>query len=310
MTPVDQAEFETLVSPHRSELHAYCYRMLGSLSDADDALQEALLAAWRGLEGLEGRGALRAWLYRITTHACFRLIAERPRRVLPPEHAPPSQRTDVEPSVEGPLWLEPYPEPADARYELKESVELAFVAALQHLPATQRAALILAEVLGFSAAEIAELCAASVPAVNSALQRARATLGERMPSRTQQATLASLVAENQRALTSAFVDAWARADVNALVTLLTADVRFGMPPIPTWFDGREAVARFFTERVFRTPWRLAPLRASGQLAFACYQGPNFTLGALNVVTLRGSSIAEMMGFLHPSVHRYFSLPDR
>jgi len=284
--------------------------MLGSISDADDALQEALLAAWRGLEGFEGRAPLRSWLYRITTNACLRLIGERPRRVLPPERAPASQQTEVEPSVEGPLWLEPYPEPADASYELKESIELAFVAALQHLPATQRAALILGEVLGFSSAEIAELCATSVSAVNSARERARATLGERVPSRSQQATLATLGAEGERVLTSAFVEAWARADVNALVALLTADVRFGMPPIPTWFAGREAVGRFFAERVFRTPWRLTPLRANGQLAFACYQGPNFTLGALNVITVKEQRIGEMTGFLHPSVHRYFSLPDR
>lgn len=307
---LDQTEFEARVAPHRGELHAYCYRLLGSVADADDALQEALLGAWRGFAGFEARSSLRAWLYRITTNACLRLIAERPKRVLPPDYAPASAGTDVEPFVEGPLWLEPYPAAAEASYATLESVELAFVAALQYLPSAQRAALILSEVVGFSAAEVATLLETSVVAVNSALQRARVTVGERVPPQSQQATLASLTDETKQALVRTFVSAWSSGDVHRLVTLFTEDVRFSMPPIPTWFDGLDAVRRFFAERVFRTPWRLVPLRASGQLAFACYQGPAYTLGALNVVTLRGPRIAALTGFLHPLVYRHFSLPER
>lgn len=307
---IDHAEFEARVAPHRRELHAHCYRLLGSIADADDALQDALLGAWRGFAGFEARSSLRAWLYRITTNACLRVIAQRPTRVLPPNYTAAAEGTEIEPSVEGPLWLEPYPAAADASYEMLESVELAFVAALQYLPPTQRAPLVLADVVGFSAAEVAALLETSVPAVNSALQRARVTVRERVPPRSQQATLASLDDATKRTLVSSFVAAWGSCDVGRLATLFSEDVRFSMPPIPTWFDGREAVQRFFAERIFQTPWRLVPLRASGQLAFACYQGPGFTLGALNVVTLRGARIAAMTGFLHPSVHRHFSLPDR
>jgi RNA polymerase sigma-70 factor (TIGR02960 family) len=304
------AEFEAQIAPHRSELHAYCYRMLGSLQDAEDALQEALLGAWQGLDTFEGRSSLRSWLYRIATNACLQLIARRPSRILSAEYSRPTVGVDVASVVEEPIWLEPYPARSDASYEELESVELAFVAALQHLPATQRAVLILREVLGFGAAEVAELIGSSVPAVNSALQRARQAVGERVPPLSQQAALRELGEAKQRELVAAYVDAWARADANALVTLLCRDARFSMPPIPTWFDGRNAVARFFAERVFATPWRLVPLRASGQLAFACYQGPEFRLSALNVVTLDGESIGEMTGFLDPKFHARFLLPER
>jgi RNA polymerase sigma-70 factor (TIGR02960 family) len=305
-----QLSFETIVAQHRAELHRYCYRLLGSLQDAEDALQEALLGAWKGLEGFEGRGSLRAWLYRVATNACLRLIAERPKRVLPPEQVPAATGVDVEPMVEGPLWLEPYPEPVGVSIEVLESVELAFVAALQHLPATQRAALVLCEVIGFSAAEAAQLLGTSLPSLNSALQRAREAVAQRVPPVTQQATLRSLGDAAQQQLVAAFVGAWARQDVGALVQLLTRDVVFSMPPLPTWFDGRDAVARFFAERVLKTPWRLVPMRASGQLAFAAYQGPDFRLGAMPVLTLRDGAIARITGFLGPEVHRHFFLPDR
>lgn len=307
---VTQPSFDTLVAEHRAELYRYCYRMLGSLHDAEDALQEALLGAWKGLSGFEGRSSLRSWLYRVATHACLRVIAARPKRILPPEHAGAAMDVDVEPALEGPLWLEPYPDPVDASYELRESVELAFVAALQHLPATQRAALVLCEVIGFSATEAAELLETSLPSLTSALQRAREAVQRRVPAVTQQAALRNLGDAAQQQLVSSFVDAWARQDVAALVQLLTHDVRFSMPPIPTWFDGRDDVARFFAQRVFRTPWRLVPMRASGQLAFAAYQGPEFRLGAMPVLTLRDGSIAGITGFLAPEVHRHFLLPER
>ena len=303
-------DFEKLVAPHRAELHAHCYRMLGSVHDADDALQDALLGAWRGFAGFEGRSSLRSWLYRIATNACLQRIAKRPRRVLPVEHGAAAvlgSEVEIAPLAESVAWLEPYPDDPHASYERRESVELAFTAALQHIPATQRAALILCEVLGFEAAEVAGLLETTTAAVNSALQRARASLATRVPSVSQQATLRELGLERQRELVTSFVDAWARADVDAILRLLVDDARFSMPPIPTWFAGRDAIGRFMAERMFATAWRLVPTRASGQLAFACYQGPEFRLGALNVLTLRGSKIAELTAFLDPRIYARFGL---
>ena len=164
--------------------------------------------------------------------------------------------------------------------------------------------------LGFSADEVGGLLETSVPSVNSALQRARATVAARVPPVSQQATLRELGDDGQRALVTSLVSAWERADVPGMLALLTRDARFTMPPIPTWFEGHDAIGRFLRERMFETPWRLAPTRASGQLAFACYQGPSFELGALCVVTVRGAQIAELTGFLDPAVHAHFSLPLR
>jgi RNA polymerase sigma-70 factor (ECF subfamily) len=311
MAVVDQREFEALVTPYRAELHAHCYRMLGSLHDADDAMQDALLGAWRGFAGFEGRGSLRAWLYRIATNACLQWISRRPKRLLAADYQDAAVAgADVEPLALGASWLEPYPDDPHATYERRESVELAFVAALQHVPATQRAALILCEVLGFAAAEVAELLDTTPASVTSALQRARATVAQRVPAKSQQATLRELGEAGQRELVTSFADAWARADVAAIVAMLAEDARFTMPPIPTWFEGIHAIERFMTERMFATAWQLVPLRANGQLAFACYQGPEFHVGALNVLTLRGRQIIEMTGFLDPWVHARFGLVDR
>jgi RNA polymerase sigma-70 factor (TIGR02960 family) len=320
----DAAAFERLVAGYRGELSAHCYRMLGSVQDAEDALQEALLGAWRGMAGFEGRSSLRAWLYRVTTNACLRLIARRPRRMLSVDHGPPRRDTDdLGEWVAGPVWLEPWPDempggdpgatdPA-ASYLRRESVELAFVAALQHLPGTQRAVLILREVLGFSAAEVARILDTTPAAVNSALQRARKAVDRRVPHTPQRAELDALGADGRRELVDAFVGAWERADVAAILALLAEDARFTMPPLPAWYLGREDIGRFLTERVFATPWRLVPIRANGQLAFACYQGDpdggRFRLGAINVLRLRDGRIVELAGFLDPGVHRHFGLPE-
>lgn len=304
-------EFEAQVGPLRAELRAHCYRMLGSLQDAEDALQEALLGAWRGIDGFEARSTLRSWLYRIATNACLRALENRPKRILPLDHGAPASSSDLDPVLGEVPWLEPFPNPVGARFEELESLELSFVAALQHLPANQRAVLLMREVLDFSAAETAELLSTSVPSVNSALQRAHATVESRVPERSQQVTLRELPEASQQALVRAYVSAWAERDVNGLVRLLAADVRFSMPPIPTWFDGREAVARFFEERIFAQAWRLEAMRANGQWAFACYMGPDFRLGALNVIRLDpAGKIAELTGFLQPEVHAFFSLPER
>src|SRR5438067_13295222 len=225
----DENAYRDLVEPHRSELHAHCYRMLGSLHDAEDALQEALLRAWRGLPKFEGRSSLRSWLYTIATNTCLNSIERRPKRVLPVDYAPPADPHGGpgEPVVES-VWVEPYPDELlgledgfaapEARYEQRESVELAFIAALQNLPPNQRAPLILREVLGFSAKESAEMLETSVQSINSALQRARKTVEERLPDQSQQATLRALGDDGLRQVVDGYVEAWQRGDVEAVVS--------------------------------------------------------------------------------------------
>lgn len=212
----DPAAFEQLVSRHRRELYAHCYRMLGSLQDAEDALQESLLGAWRGLATFEGRSSVRAWLHQITTHACLRLISRRPRRIVSPDYGPPRRNTDdLGDPVTGPIWVESWPddESADApggvdpaaEYLRRESVELAFVAAVQQLPGTQRAVLILRDVLEFPSAEVARILETTPAAVNSALQRARKTVRERVPETMQQAKLDAIGTDGRRELVDAFL---------------------------------------------------------------------------------------------------------
>ncbi len=318
----DETAFEQLVARHRPELQAHCYRMLGSMPDAEDATQETLIAAWRGIAGFERRSSLRSWLYRIATNCCLRQLKRRPPRMLSWDHGSArSPLDDLGAPVTGPIWLEPWPgdapsaasdDPATA-YDRRESVELAYVAALQHLPATQRAVLILRDVLAFSAAETAEALDTSVASVNSALQRARATLADRTPRRTQRAERAALRADgpgSERDLIDSFVSAWERSDVPALVELLTEDVRFTMPPLPAWFDGIDDVAGFMTHRMFETPWRLVPITANDQPAFGCYQWVDdvFQLGAVNILSLRDGRIDWIAAFVDPAVVARFGLP--
>lgn len=311
----DSAAFDRLVAPYRRQLHAHCYRMLGSPFDADDALQETLLAAWRGLAGFESRSALGTWLYRIATHACLRLIAQRPRRLTSPDYAPPLQATaDLGEMVAGPVWLEPWPEDDGALHEdpaatlqRREHVALAFAAALQHLPGTQRAVLLLREVLEFSAAEAAEMLDTSVASVNSALQRAQKTMRERLPAAAPQDE--RVVAE----VLQRFVNAWESRDIAAMVALLAEDARFTMPPLPSWFSGRHFVALFFAERVFQTPWRLLPLRGNGQPGFACYMQQagedHFTPGGVVLLRLRAGLVESIDSFIGPEVCRRFGMAD-
>ncbi|MFD8492430.1 sigma-70 family RNA polymerase sigma factor [Amycolatopsis sp. NPDC059657] len=309
---IDRDAFDQLVAEFRGELTAHCYRMLGSPHDAEDALQESLLSAWRGLSSFEGRSSLRTWLYRICTNACLRLSAKRPPRVLSPDHSPARRETaDLGEPQPGP-WLEPWEDDPSASYLRRESVELAFIAALQHLPSTQRAVLILRQVLEYSAAETAEILELTPAAVNSALQRARKAVEERVPERSQQAELSTLGPDGQRELIDAFVAAWEKADVNAIVNLLAEDVRFTMPPLPVWFDGREDVTRFLVERIFANSWRLVPIHANGQLAIAGYmRRPDgvFALGGINVLSLRDGLITEISSFLSPEVLAGFDLPE-
>jgi RNA polymerase sigma-70 factor, ECF subfamily len=322
--------YRSLVEPHRGELHAHCYRMLGSVQDAEDALQEALLRAWRGLPRFEGRSSLRSWLYRVATNTCLNAIARRPRRVLPIDYGPAADAHlgPGEPLTES-VWIEPYPDALvgdglaapDARYEQREGVELAFIAALQLLPARQRAVLILREVLGFSAREVAETLDTTVAAVNSALQRARATVEERLPERSQQATLRALGDARVTQIVERYMDAWERGDVDAVAAMLAEDATLTMPPMATWYRGEDV-------RVFLTDWafsgrvygaegrrrvRVVPTRASGQLAFGTYSwddGRSSHLPTvLQVLTLAGARIVEITGFVTPAAFRSFGLPE-
>jgi RNA polymerase sigma-70 factor (ECF subfamily) len=320
----DEDSFRRIVESNRAELHSHCYRMLGSLHDAEDAFQETLLRAWRGLPGFAGRSGLRTWLYKIATNTCLDAIAKRPKRVLPVDYGPstaPSE--DVgEPLVES-VWIEPYPDAElgieggdaapDARYEQREALELAFIAALQHLPANQRAVLILRDVLGFSAREASELLDTTVPSVNSALQRARRSVDARLPERSQQATLRSLGDERMRELVERYVDAWARGDVSALAALLVEDAVFSMPPWAAWWRGRETVAGFAkAAQEVCAEARAVPTHANGQLAVAYYQLDTETglwaPAAIDVITLEGTLISEITGFILPGLFPSFGLP--
>jgi RNA polymerase sigma-70 factor (ECF subfamily) len=239
---------------------------------------------------------------------------------LSPEYGPPRADTaDLGEPVTEPIWLEPIvtdiqddAQDPETKYVQRESIELAFVAALQHLPGTQRAVLILRDVLQFSAAEVAAHLDTTPVSVNSALQRARKSLGDRIPRNSQQAELAALGAEGRDELVEAFVTAWERADIAALLQLLTDDARFTMPPLRAWFLGRDDVGRFFTDRVFATSWRLIPLSVNAQLGFACYLreagADTFRLGAVNALTLRDGKIAVINGFIDPDLYRHFGLP--
>jgi RNA polymerase sigma-70 factor, ECF subfamily len=322
----DQAAFAELVAPHRRPLQAHCYRMLGSLQDAEDAVQETLLLGWRRLSSFEGRSSLRSWLYSIATNVCLRAVERRPARVLPVDYGP---ATEPHEPMQAPLlefvWMDPYPDeqlgldhgPAgpEARYEQRESIELAFVAALQLLPPRQRAVLILRDVLGFSGAEVAEALETTPASVYSALQRAHATLDERRPDRSQQATLGALGDAQLEAIVARYIEAWARSDVDAIVGMLTDTATLAMPPIPSWYRGGEAIASVLRSVVFdgARSWRLLPIAANGQLAVGAYELDSsgvYVAQGVTVLTLEAERIDEIIHFSAPSLLESFGLPPR
>ena len=325
MSPDEQTYAEQL-EPHRRALQAHCYRMLGSVQDAEDAVQETLTRAWRGLDRFEGRSSLRSWLYSIATNVCLRFIERRPTRVLPIDYGPPSDpHAPLGPPLVETTWIEPFPDAhigldaglagPEARYDQREAVELAFIAALQHLPARQRAVLILRDVLGFSGAEVADALQTSAASVYSLLQRAHATIDERLPERTQQATLRSLGDEHLSAIVDRYVAAWADSDVDAIVEMLTEGATLAMPPTASWLGGRDAIATGLRAGPLngRVSWRLVPSAANGQLAMGVYRlersGVYLPYG-ITVLTLRGKLIDEITTFGDPAGPARFGLPAR
>jgi RNA polymerase sigma-70 factor (ECF subfamily) len=319
----DDQAFRELTDPFRGELEIHCYRMLGSVQDAEDLVQETLLAAWRGLGGYEGRASLRSWLYRIATNRCLNALrdgARRPQELIMPSEAPAPSR------VSEPIWLEPYPDhllaaraddeaaaPA-ARYERREAIALAFVAGLQHLPPRQRAVLVLRDVLGFRAGEVAEMLAASEASVNSALQRARSALDQRLPAGARERAPLPHSAR-ERAVAGRFADAFENGDIDGVVALLSDDARLSMPPRPEEYHGRTAIAGFLAwrvrERAGRPP-RLVPMRANMQPAFGCYlRDPHAPLArayALFVLGVEGDAVGAITVFTETALFARFGLP--
>ena len=313
----EEGEFTRLASPYRPELLAHCYRMLGSVHDAEDQLQETMLRAWRSYDQFEGRSSLRTWLYRIATNTCLRAIETRQRRPLPSGLGQPGD--DPSGPLDAPLpevpWIEPIPDaligndPA-AVVTSRTNIRLALIAALQYLPPRQRAVLILRDVLGWRAAEVADLLGTTTTAANSALQRARAQLEQVAPSEDE---LREPAEPDVVALLNRYAAAFENADVVALTALLREDATIEMPPTPTWFAGRGNVATFLRSSVLREPgrMRMVPTAANGQPALAEYvRGADGVYRAfgIQVLTVEGSLIARISAFLDPSLFVLFGLP--
>ena len=312
-------DFTSITSRFRGELLAHCYRMLGSAEEAEDLVQETYLRAWRSFDGFEGRSSVRTWLYRIATNVCLTAIERRGRRPLPSGLGAPAEDAEA-PLVAGPEvpWLQPLPgallaadreDPASVAVS-REGIRLAFVAALQYLSARQRAVLILRDVLEWPAADVADLLGTTTTAVNSGLRRARAQLAQALPAEDE---LAEPAEADRRALLDRFAAAVENADASALAELLRADVALEMPPVLTWFTGRQAVVRFVAGYLFTGPGqlRLVPVTANGQPAFAVYQrepGGAYVAHAVLVPTVTTTGIARIIAFQNPGLFASFGLP--
>ncbi|MGH2892468.1 MAG: sigma-70 family RNA polymerase sigma factor [Solirubrobacteraceae bacterium] len=322
----DEDAFAQLTEPYRRELQLHCYRIVGSLQDAEDLLQETLLSAWRGLEQFEGRSSLRAWLYTIATNRCLNALRDRERRpqAAPRDRAGRGGITHPRESFAEISWLQPYPDsllegvidvapgPA-ARYEAKETVALAFVSGLQHLAPRQRAVLVLRDVLGFHADEVADMLGSSEASVNSALQRARGTLEKRLPPR--QERLAVPRDSGDADMVSRFADAFERDDIDGVVALLTADAVISMPPQPEWHQGRAEIKRFLRQRhLQREPqaWRFTAIKANLQPAYAYYleQDGEWVRSGMFVIGVRADGIESITRFADDGLLDRFGVPDR
>jgi RNA polymerase sigma-70 factor, ECF subfamily len=322
----DEEAFRRLFDTHRRAIHVHCYRLLGSLHDAEDATQETFLRAWRSLDSFAGRSSFSTWLHRIATNTCLDTLARQSNRVLPRDVAVADDpRNAPRPAAPELPWLEPYPDafldevdPAAAVFA-RETMELAFLAAIQHLAPRQRAVLILREVLHWSAAEVADLLGTSVPAVNSALQRGRAALAERLPPGHRDATASHAADDEERRLVERYVRAWQDADVDALVALLKEDASMTMPPSPSWYSGREAIRTFFETSVFGSgprpligETRILMTRANRSHALALYfwaeEHERFLPLALKTFAIADGTIREIVGFTDPALFDAFRLP--
>jgi RNA polymerase sigma-70 factor (TIGR02960 family) len=319
----DDQAFGELTDPYLGELRLHCYRILGSVQDAEDVLQETLLAAWRGLDQYEGRASWRTWLYRIATNRCLNALRASSRRS---RVGPSGPSWLPEPTRRGePLWVEPYPDVMldglsdlgagpEARYEAKETITLAFVAAMQHLPPRQRAVLVLRDVLGFRASEAAAMLSVSEASVNSALQRARGTMARTLPGPDRdRAPLPRSTRE--RDLAGRFATAFAADDVDGVVALLTDDAWFTMPPVTLEYQGPVAIGAFLREISYwrrGRRYRLVPTRANGQPAYGCYvrdgHAAVFRAHGMIVLTLEGDRISAITRFVDNSVLGWFGLP--
>jgi RNA polymerase sigma-70 factor, ECF subfamily len=313
-------DFAALTDPYRRELLAHCYRMLGSVQDAEDQVQETLIRAWRAYGGFEGRASVRTWLYRIATNSCLRAIENRSRRPLPSGLGAPSGDPDgpMPPDRPEVAWLQPFPDAllldrdADPAVTVvsRASTRLALIAALQYLPGRQRAVLILRDVLGWRAAEVAGLLGTSATAVNSLLQRARAQLAVAAPA---EGDLREPSGRAARELVDRYAAAFENADINALMGLLTDDAVLEMPPQPAWFAGRELAGRFLAARVLGMPgkWRMIPTAANGGAAVACYQRAgdgSYLAHGIQVLTLTDAGVAHVVSFNDPGLLGVFGLP--
>jgi len=328
----DKDQFSELTESYRRELQIHCYRILGSLQEADDLVQETFLRAWRRLDTYQGRASLRAWLYKIATNACLDVLDQRrSRRMLPMDGYPASDpKATIDPPASEIYWLEPFPDEwlgdqtaanPEARYSLYESVSLAFLTALQALPPRQRAVLILTDVLDWSAREVAELLETTLSSVNSALHRARTTLAKHYHGYKQQKPIHIETDEQTQKLLNQYVEAWQTADIAGLVALLKKDAILAMPPSPSWYSGKNAIRIFATRTVFaddgmfagkaRGRWKLLPLQANAQPAFAIYQhagAENYHFSGIHVLTVKARQLTQITCFMDPSLSLHFGLP--
>src|SRR6266540_4274810 len=327
-------QFSELTEPYRRELQVHCYRILGSLHEAEDMVQETMLKAWKRLDTYEGRASFRSWLYKIATNSCLDFLDQKKSRLLLPfeERSPSDPKTPILPPTPEISWLEPFPDEwlgdksalnPEARYSNTESISLAFLTALQTLPPRQRAVLILREVLDFSANETSEVLELTTPSVNSALHRARTTLSRRYPqSEREDLTMSSMDEKTQRLLDH-FVQAWESADVNGLVALLKADAALAMPPSLSWYQGQSAIRTFVATTVFGDDgmfpgqavkrWRLLPTNANGAPAFPLYQRDEkdeYQPFGLIALTIDKDKLSQIISFINPTLPPLFGFPAK
>lgn len=322
---LDQADFGTQIETFRHELHVHCYRMMGSLQDADDMVQETFLKAWRRRDTVKDRSALRAWLYTIATHVCLDALKGRQRRAVPTSHAEVSNLEEPIPQPIGePIWLEPYPDAQiqaateqnpEEQVVVREQITMAFIVALHRLPPRQRAVLLLRDVLDWPADEVATLLDTTVSAVKSALHRARAVMADHHSGSDSVYDDWTLDSSTQTLL-AAYVRAWETEDIPAFVRLLQAEATFSMPPIPSWYRGRDTIRELVSRTVFsgqtQNRWRLLPTRANGQPAFAVYDHTEtpglFRAHGIQLVTVSDHAVSDITTFIDAALFRHFDLP--